>query len=83
MTGMLDGDLKWGAYASAKLFLLPSRQENFALSRWQRRCTLALPVVVSDKVNTWPYVREAAAGVVLEEVGIESRLGRDGEQSSW
>ena len=32
MTGRLDGAAKWGAYASAELFLLPSRQENFAIA---------------------------------------------------
>ena len=73
MTGFLDGTLKWGAYASATLFLLPSRQENFALSVAEAMHS-GVPVVVSDRVNTWPYVRDAAAGVVLEEVGIENRL---------
>ena len=32
MTGRLDGAAKWGAYATAELFLLPSRQENFAIT---------------------------------------------------
>jgi len=32
LTGRLDGAAKWGAYASAELFLLLSRQENFAIT---------------------------------------------------
>ena len=73
MTGFLDGVLKWGAYTSATLFLLPSRQENFALSVAEAMHA-ALPVVVSDRVNTWPYVKEAGAGIVLEEQSIRAAL---------
>ena len=65
MTGRLDGDLKWGAYASAKLFLLPSRQENFAITVVEAM-QMGLPVIVSEKVNTWPYVKEAGAGIVSD-----------------
>ena len=73
MTGFLDGMLKWGAYTSATLFLLPSRQENFALSVAEAMHA-AVPVVVSDRVNTWPYVKEAGAGIVLEEQTISTAL---------
>ena len=74
MTGRLDGAAKWGAYASAKLFLLPSRQENFAITIAEAM-HMGVPVIISNKVNTWPYVKDAGAGVVLDEERIKSSLG--------
>ena len=77
MTGRLDGALKWGAYASAELFLLPSRQENFAITIAEAM-HMGIPVIISDKVNTWPHVKEAGAGVIVDEarleVGLENSL---------
>jgi len=72
-TGRLDGPEKWGAYASAELFLLPSRQENFAITVAEAM-HMGLPIIISNKVNTWPYVKEAHAGVILDEEGILSSL---------
>jgi glycosyltransferase involved in cell wall biosynthesis len=73
MTGRLDGSVKWGAYASAEIFLLPSRQENFAIAVAEAM-QMAVPVIVSNKVNTWPYVESAGAGIVIHEERIESDL---------
>jgi glycosyltransferase involved in cell wall biosynthesis len=73
ITGRLDGAEKWGAYASAELFLLPSRQENFAITVAEAM-HMGLPVMISNRVNTWPYVRDAGAGLVIEEEGIEREL---------
>jgi glycosyltransferase involved in cell wall biosynthesis len=72
-TGRLDGALKWGAYASAELFLLPSRQENFAITVAEAM-QMGVPVIVSAKVNTWPYVKGAGAGIVLDEQQMEISL---------
>lgn len=74
MTGRLDGAARWGAYASAKLFLLPSRQENFAITVAEAM-HMGVPVIISNKVNTWPYMKDAGAGVVLDEERIKSGLG--------
>ena len=73
MTGRLDGALKWGAYASAELFLLPSRQENFAITVAEAM-HMGVPVIIGDRVNTWPYVKEAGAGLVLDERRITTAL---------
>jgi glycosyltransferase involved in cell wall biosynthesis len=73
MTGRLDGQAKWGAYASSKMFLLPSRQENFAITVAEAM-HMAIPVVVTNRVNTWPYVSEAQAGIVLDETEVEREL---------
>jgi glycosyltransferase involved in cell wall biosynthesis len=73
LTGRLDGSAKWGAFASAELFLLPSRQENFAITVAEAM-QMGVPVVVSNKVNTWPHVKEAGGGIVVDEEGILSGL---------
>jgi glycosyltransferase involved in cell wall biosynthesis len=73
MTGRLDGALKWGAYAASTLFVLPSRQENFAITVAEAM-QMGLPVIISDKVNTWPYVTQAAGGIVLKEDNLADEL---------
>jgi glycosyltransferase involved in cell wall biosynthesis len=64
--GHLDGE---------QLFLLPSRQENFTITVAEAM-QIRLPVVISDKVNTWSYVKEARAGLVLDERDIDGLLPR-------
>jgi glycosyltransferase involved in cell wall biosynthesis len=71
--GRLDGELKWASFAAAELFLLPSRQENFAITVAEAM-QMAVPVIITDKVNTWPYVKEARAGLVLNESDINALL---------
>ncbi|WP_128923988.1 glycosyltransferase [Bradyrhizobium guangxiense] len=73
--GRLDGDLKWASYAAAELFLLPSRQENFAITVAEAM-QMGVPVIVTDKVNTWPYVEEAGAGLVVDEREVDAMLPR-------
>jgi glycosyltransferase involved in cell wall biosynthesis len=73
MTGRLDGAAKWGAYASAEIFLLPSRQENFALTVAEAM-HMGVPVLIGSRVNTWPYVKAAGAGIVLNEEWIQKEL---------
>lgn len=77
--GRLDGEMKWAAFAVAEVFLLPSRQENFAITVAESM-QMGVPVIVSDKVNTWPYVKEARAGLVLEERHIDALLPRTVEE---
>jgi glycosyltransferase involved in cell wall biosynthesis len=73
-TGMLQGNLKWGALAASELFLLPSHQENFAIAAAEAM-HMGLPIILSDKVNLWPFVEEAECGVVLKDESIASALG--------
>lgn len=72
-TGRLNGELKWASFAAAELFLLPSRQENFAITVAEAM-QMGVPVIITNKVNTWPYVKEARAGLVLDEGDINSLL---------
>ncbi len=65
-TGMLDGDLKWGAFQAAEAFILPSHQENFCISVAEA-LSASLPVLISDKVNIWREIKEANAGIIEKD----------------
>lgn len=69
-TGLLSGEAKFGAIAGARAFLLPSRQENFALAMAEAM-HMAVPVIISDKVNAWPFVKSANAGYVIGQDDME------------
>jgi len=62
-TGMLEGDLKWGAFHAADAFVLPSHQENFGIAVVEA-LACGLPVLISDKVNIWPDIVTDQAGLV-------------------
>jgi glycosyltransferase involved in cell wall biosynthesis len=62
-TGMLKGDLKWGAFYAAEAFVLPSHQENFGVAVVEA-LACELPVLISDKVNIWPDIAHDEAGIV-------------------
>jgi glycosyltransferase involved in cell wall biosynthesis len=62
-TGMLEGDLKWGAFYAADAFVLPSHQENFGVAVVEALAS-GLPVLISDKVNIWPDIVQDEAGIV-------------------
>ena len=62
-TGMLEGDLKWGAFHAADAFVLPSHQENFGVAVAEA-LACGLPVLISDKVNIWPDIAQDEAGIV-------------------
>jgi glycosyltransferase involved in cell wall biosynthesis len=74
-TGMIEGRAKYGALACAELFVLPSKQENFAIAVAEAM-HMAVPVIISKKVDSWPLVQAANAGFVIEEKQIESGFKR-------
>ncbi len=65
-TGMLSGDLKWGAFRVSEAFILPSHQENFGLAVAEA-LACSLPVLISNKVNIWREVEAAGAGFVAND----------------
>jgi len=65
-TGMLSGDLKWGAYLSAEAFILPSHQENFGIVVAEAM-SCRLPVLISNKVNIWHEIKQDQAGLVVDD----------------
>ncbi len=62
-TGMLEGDLKWGAFHAADAFVLPSHQENFGIAVVEA-LACGVPVLISEKANIWPDIDQDKAGIV-------------------
>lgn len=64
--GMLQGDLKWGAFHAAEAFVLPSHQENFGIAVAEA-LACGCPVLISNKVNIWREIDRAGAGLVGDD----------------
>lgn len=64
--GMLQGDVKWGAFYTAEIFCLPSHQENFGIVVAEA-LACGKPVLISNKVNIWREIEVDAAGFVDED----------------
>lgn len=75
-TGMLTGNLKWGALRTADALILPSHQENYGMVVAEA-LSVGTPVFLTEKVNLWREVLEAGAGLVAgdDEAGIDSLVG--------
>jgi glycosyltransferase involved in cell wall biosynthesis len=65
-TGMLRGDVKWGALRASEAFVLPSHQENFGIAVVEA-LGCGVPVLVSDKVNIWREIVDDGAGLVAPD----------------
>ncbi len=76
-TGMLQGDLKWGAFLAAEAFILPSHQENFGIVVAES-LACNTPVLLTDKVNIWREVTADNAGLVASDTvdGITDLMQR-------
>ena len=62
-TGMLNGNMKWGALSAADAFVLPSHQENFGIAVVEA-LACGTPVLISKQVNIWREIESDAAGYV-------------------
>lgn len=62
-TGILTGDIRWGAYYASEVFCLPSHQENFGLSVVEA-LGCGKPVLISNKINIWNKIKLEGAGLV-------------------
>lgn len=65
-TGMLSGDLKWGAFYASEVMLLPSHQENFGVAVAEA-IACGVPVLISNKVNIWREIAADGAGLVASD----------------
>ena len=85
--GMLQGDMKWGAYFASEVFCLPSHQENFGIVVAEA-LACGKPVLISNKVNIWREIVADNAGFVDEDSfqgtlnNFEQWLNLDKEQYS-
>ncbi len=80
--GMLNGDVKWGAFFASEVFILPSHQENFGIAVAEAlSCSRA--VLLADKVNIAPEIAEAGAGLMEPdtELGTENLVRKWMEMS--
>lgn len=64
--GMLQGDMKWGAFASCEAFVLPSHQENFGIVVAEA-LSCSKVVLISDKVNIYREVVEDGGGFAASD----------------
>ena len=64
--GMLQGEMKWGAFYSAEVFCLPSHQENFGIVVAEA-LACGKPVLISNKVNIWREIEADGAGFVADD----------------
>ena len=70
-TGMLTGDMKWGAFHSAEAFVLPSHQENFGIAVVEA-LACGVPVLTSRRVNIWREIEADGAGWAAEDTQKET-----------
>src|SRR5262249_53953910 len=74
-TGMISGDVKYGALRAAEVFVLPSHQENFGIAVAEA-LACGTPVLITKKLNIWREVEQDRAGLVADDTleGICSLL---------
>ena len=59
--GLVQGDLKWGAFRAAEAFVLPSHQENFGIAVAEA-LACGVPVLISNRINIWREIVDDRAG---------------------
>ena len=62
-TGMLLDEIKWGAFYSAEVFILPSHQENFGIAVVEA-LSCGVPVLITNKINIWREIAQYEAGLI-------------------
>ncbi len=76
--GMLNGDVKWGAFYACEVFILPSHQENFGIAVAEAlACGRA--ALLADKVNIAPQIAEDGAGLMR----VDDQAGTDALVHDW
>jgi glycosyltransferase involved in cell wall biosynthesis len=81
-TGHLDGAIKWGAFAAADLFVLPSYSENFGIAAAEA-LACGVPTVVTKGVGIADEIRSGDGGLVVEATStaianaLEQLLGNE------
>jgi glycosyltransferase involved in cell wall biosynthesis len=75
--GMVEGRAKWQGLAACSAMILPSHQENFGLVVGEA-LACGKPVLISNRVNIWPWIVESNAGFVADDTleGVVTLLGQ-------
>lgn len=75
--GMLQGEMKWGAYSASEVFVLPSHQENFGIVVAEA-LACETPVLISNKINIWREIESDGGGCVEDDTqdGTDKNLER-------
>jgi glycosyltransferase involved in cell wall biosynthesis len=75
--GMLRDAIKWGAFYTSEVYILPSHQENFGIAV-SEAMACGKAVLTTDKVNIWPDILESGSGYIESDTveGIENLLRR-------
>jgi glycosyltransferase involved in cell wall biosynthesis len=77
-TGMVSGDVKWGAFRAADAFILPSHQENFGIAVAEAMAC-SLPVLISNQVNIWREIQQSEGGII----DIDTQEGTERLIEKW
>jgi glycosyltransferase involved in cell wall biosynthesis len=77
-TGMVSGDVKWGAFRTAEAFILPSHQENFGIAVAEAMAC-SLPVLISNQVNIWREIQQSEGGII----DIDTQEGTERLIEKW
>ena len=64
--GMLSGSMKWGAFAAAEAFILPSHQENFGIAIAEA-LACGVPVLISNQINIWREIVADGCGYAEDD----------------
>jgi glycosyltransferase involved in cell wall biosynthesis/choline dehydrogenase-like flavoprotein len=65
LTGVLDGPQRVAAYKLAKIFVLPSRDENFGRTAAEAML-VGTPIVMTDRVGIWEQVAQEDAACIVQ-----------------
>ena len=65
-TGMLTGDVKWGAFYGCEAFVLPSHQENFGIAVIEAMACGKV-VLISNQINIWQEIQQYGGSIVCED----------------
>jgi glycosyltransferase involved in cell wall biosynthesis len=77
-TGMIKGEVKWGAYDVAEAFVLSSHQENFGIVVAEA-LACGVPVLTTYQVNIWREIKEDGAGIIH----ADTQAGADQLLADW
>ena len=65
-TGMITGNVKWGALYGCEAFILPSHQENFGIAVVEA-LACAKPVLISNQVNICKEIELGGGGIIAQD----------------